>query len=151
MRTPPSRLSPPNGGGTSCINGVSPPFGGFCHPRETDLHGLTPRGKRSVAPLGAFGPLAPLQHTVTRCCGRPPAPGCNCPSPLGHSRTMQSAGDPLSLSEKVSSPPADLYCVPGGNLFPADQSVAVFPALAPGVMLTRLSVRPSGKSRQYLA
>src|SRR5580700_9543302 len=34
-------LEPPNGGGTSWIDGVSPPFGGFCHPRETDIHGLT--------------------------------------------------------------------------------------------------------------
>ena len=45
-------LEPPNGGGTSCIDGVSPPFGGFCHPHETDIHGLTPRGQRSVAPPG---------------------------------------------------------------------------------------------------
>ena len=37
-------IEPPNGGGTSWIDGVSPPFGGFCHPHETDIHGLTPRG-----------------------------------------------------------------------------------------------------------
>jgi hypothetical protein len=46
-----SRLSP-RMGAALFIEGVSPPFGGCCHSRETDIHGLTPRGKRSVAPPG---------------------------------------------------------------------------------------------------
>lgn len=75
-------------------------------------------------------------------------PGLSLPQPFG-ALANESAGEPLSLSEKVSSPPADLSCVPGGGPFPAEQSVAVFPALAPGAMPTRLSVRPSGKSRQH--
>jgi hypothetical protein len=37
-------LKPPNGGDTPWMQEVPPPFGGFRHPRETDIHGLTPRG-----------------------------------------------------------------------------------------------------------
>jgi len=46
-------LEPPNGGGTSCINGVSPPFGGFCHPRGTISMGLRHVAK-GVSPLAGL-------------------------------------------------------------------------------------------------
>ena len=43
-------IEPPNGGGTSCINGVSPPFWGLCHERRPTSTGLR-RVARGVSPL----------------------------------------------------------------------------------------------------